>query len=164
MRGGHDGKTIFSQMLAEQGVEFLQLRGIDEVTHVHPQILWCVEVQFLQLVLALLQALHEVLLLLGVFDKSFFLTGTVVEVAPRLVFLLFDALEISVLVEFPHQGVVPGGTDIDTADIGVLEGESLTGGWCIAQHANVTDGQSGNVHVVVDTVFQLLHVDVRHGH
>ena len=158
--GGNDGKAVLCQMLAEQGVELLQLLGIDEVTHVHAQILGGVEVLFLQLIHALLEPFHEVLFLLGVFDESFHLTGTVVEVAPRLVLLLFDAFEVGFFVELPHQGVVPRGTLIDTADIGILEGESLTGGGGVTEHEEVTDGQSGDIHVVVDTVFQLLHVDM----
>ena len=80
--GRNNGKTVLCQMLAEQGVELLQLRGIDKVGHVHSKVFWCVEVQFLQFVFTSLQAFHEVQLFLGVFNKPFLLTGAVVVVAP----------------------------------------------------------------------------------
>ena len=132
-----NGKAVSGQLLAEQRVKDLQLRGVHEVAYVHPQSLVGIEIQLLQLVLAQLQPLHEGLLLRRVFQHLQLVGGTVVVVAPRLVATLLDAAEVQALVKLPHQRVVPRRRLIDTAQIGILERETLTGGWGMTEHPQV---------------------------
>ena len=66
--------------------------------------------------------------------------------------------------EGPHQRVIPGGRLIHSSHVGILHGESSGGGRRIAQRPDVAHRQSGDVHVVVDAVYQFLQVDLRLGH
>ena len=163
MAGRHNGKAVLRQLLAEQRVELLELRGVQQVLHVYAQPFGHSEVLLGQLVLAGLQALHEVQLLGGVLHESGFLAGTVVVVAPRLVLALFNLSEVGGLIEHIRQRVVPGGCSVDAAQIGVLEGIALTGCGRITQDAEVAQTEARHIHVVVNVLVQLLHVDMRHG-
>ena len=60
---GHDGEAVLGQMLAEQRVELLQLRGIRQVLHVHAQTLGHIKILLLQLLLTGFHAVDECLLL-----------------------------------------------------------------------------------------------------
>ena len=162
--GRHDGEAVLGQMLAEQRVELLQLRGVHQVLHVHAQPFASLEVSLHQLFLALLQTIDECLLLIRELQQSCLLGGTIVVVAPRFVVLHLHVFEIGILGEFPHQRVIPGGGAVDTSHVGILEGEALLGSGRIAQQANVAQLQARYIHVVVDAVEQLLNVDLRHGH
>ena len=162
--GGHDGEAVLSQLLAQQRVEVLELCGVDEVLHVHAQSFLYLKVPLLQFVLSFLQPLHEGQFLVGVLNGTRLFAGPVVVVAPRLIVTLLDVVEVGALLKLPRQRVVPRRRTVDTSEVGILEGVALAGGWGVAQHAQVADAESRNVHVVVDVLVQLLHVDMRHGH
>ena len=161
---GNNGKAVLCQLLAQQRVEVLQLLGVDKVTHVHPLSFVYVEVQLQQLVLTLLQSFHKCLFLISVFQCTCLVSSTIVVVAPRLALLLLDAFEVDGLVKLPHQRVIPRRAFVDASYIGILEGETLTGGRSVAEHAQVADAKGRHVHVVVDAIHQLLHVNLRHRH
>ena len=158
--GGHDGEAYLGQMLAEQRVKLLQLCRVHQVLHVHAQTLSSLEVSLLQLILAGLQTVDELLLLIRKLDQADLLRSTVVIVAPRLVVLHLDVLEVGFLGKLVHQRVIPGSRAVDTSDIGVLEGVALLGSGRIAEQSDVAQLQTRYIHVVVDAVEQRLHVDL----
>ena len=160
----HNGKAVLCQQLAQLWVEVRQLGGVDQVGHVHPQSVGYVEILLQQFFLASLQAFHECLFLVGVLHGTHLVAGTVVIVAPRFAFAFLDAAEIYCLVEHVHQRVVPRRTAINAAQVGILERVALPSSRGISQHAQVGEAESRYVHVVVNLLVQLLHVNLRHGH
>ena len=158
---GHDAETVLAQLLTEQRVEILELCGVDHVLDVHFLIWPHLEVLLLEFVLALLHALDEGLLLIGVLHDVRLVDHAVVEIVERLIFLALKLVVGHVLVEYPHQRVVPRGGQIDVADIGVLEGEASLCSGRVAKRTDIGQRESADVHVVIDTVEQFLHVDLR---
>ena len=162
--GGHDGKAVARQLSGQLRVKLRELPRVGQVLHVHLQSLLHLEVQLQQLLLTHLHALHEVELLGGVLQDTRLLGGPVVVVAPFFAFLLLHTAEVGPPVEVPHQRVIPRRALIDATNVGILERESLARCRCVAQHAQVAELQSGDVHVEVQTVLQRLHVDGRYRH
>ena len=150
--GRDNGKAILRQLLAQLRVEVLQLLGVDEVTDVHTLSFSHVKVQLQQFVLALLQPFHKRLFLVRILQGFSLIGSPVVVVAPRLTLLLLDIAEVERLVELPHQRVVPRSAFIDATNVGILEGETLSGGRGIAEHPQVADAEGRHIHVVVDAV------------
>ena len=151
-------------MGAEQRVELLQLRGVREILHVHAQTLRHIEVLLLQLLFTGFHAIDEGLLLLRELQGASLLVDSVVVIAPRLVLLCLKAVKTGCLGKLVKQRVIPCCGLVDTSQVSILDGESLTGGRGFAEHLDIAQRKGTYVHVVVDAVEKTLNIDVRHGY
>ena len=107
MVGGHDGEAVLGQVGAQQRVEVIDLRGVGQVLHVHPQAFLRGEVLLLEFCLAGLHAVDEGLLGVGEFQGVGGERGAIVVVAIRLLGLHLDGREVGRLGKLVHQRVVP---------------------------------------------------------
>ena len=162
--GGHDAEAVLCQLLAEQRVELFELGGVGQVGHVDAQTLVYHEVLLPQLVLALLQAADELLLLVGVVQQVSAFYHAVVVLVDGLIVLAGVFLPGHVVVEGVHQRVIPGGGQVESSDVGVLEGVASLGCGGVAERTDVGQREGRHVHRVDDAVAELLHVDLRWGH
>ena len=117
-----------------------------------------------QLGLTGFHTVDEGLLFVRIFHRSCLGGSTVVVVAPGLVLLDLNGLEVGRFRELPHQRVVPCGRGVDASQVGVLNGVSLAGARGFREQGDVAQRQTGYIHVEVNTVKKILDVDVRNGH
>ena len=140
MLGRYDGKTVTSQVVPQSLVGVFQQGRVHDVGDIHLVILVLrLEVQLAEFVLALSYTVYKGALLIGVCDDFGFNLG-VISFAPRQVLVVFAVVKVFfVLVEFPHQRVVPGCRPIDAADVGVFKGVAFLCQEDILQNAQVAE-------------------------
>ena len=148
--GRHDGEAVAPERLHQSRLLAAQLVGIDDVRRVDDGPLRCVEVVRLQLILAGLQPLYERLFLPRIADRCH---------------LPHEHVAILVVAHlapeaFLHHLVVPRRGVEQSAQVGVHEAVALPRGESVAQHAQFADAQLRDVHVEVNLLVELFHVDV----